>query len=348
MRKRFSIFVVAALVMLAAAASSFGQGAEIQNPGNPVPVVLGVNAYGSTNTRDTLGIDQTGTGFVGLAYFGVNSGLSGKPPGDANSPGCQCEGWGIAAGGVFGGSSDVSSGGVSNGITLSSFTSTSSTALSIVTSNNLPLTVSQDYHPAVGALNNAFEDTVTITNTGASSLADVSYSRVMDFDVPPTEFREFISLAGNGTTTDLVATGDNGFVIPDPTAGPATISCPANTDFTHCGPSDHGAMFNFDFGSLAGGGTKTFSVFYGAAPTEADALGVLGALGVEVYALGESTDSSGVAANTSSGTFFFAFKGVGGVPIVPPPTGTPEPASMTLLGCGLLAVVSGRRWFSKR
>ncbi len=144
-----------AVVGLAFATASFGQGAEIANggatsptAGDPLPVVLGVNQYGSTNTIDTLGIDQTGTGYVGLAYYGVDSGFTGKAPGDSNAPGCQCEGWGVAANGTFGGSSDVSVGGVANGITLSSFTSTASTATSTVTSNSRPLTVQSNAYAA--------------------------------------------------------------------------------------------------------------------------------------------------------------------------------------------------------
>jgi hypothetical protein len=351
MKKLLYAAVMAVVLVLALAKSTFGQGAEIQNPGNPVPVILGINQYGSTNTLDTLGIDQTGSGYVGLAYYGVNSGFTGKPPGDSNSPGCQCEGWGVAANGVFGGSSDVSTGGVANGITLSNFTSTSSTASSTVTSNNLPLTVTNSYAPSAGVANNSFTDVVTIKNTGTTALNNVSYSRVFDFDVPPTEFNEFMTVQGNGTTSDLYFTNDNGFGIPDPTnpglAGDIA-GCGTNTNFTHCGPADHGAQFAFNFGTLAPGASTTFEIFYGADTNEASALGDLGALKAEAYALGQSatTNLAGAeVANTGSATFFFGFEGVGGEPIVTP-TSTPEPGSLALLVSGLLGL--GLKFFPRR
>ena len=329
------------------ASLALGQ-AVISNGATP-NVILGINEGGSTNTPSSLTFGQasgTLSGFIGLAYTGV-PGITYL--GDANSPGCQCEGWCVAANGTFGGLSDVSTGGVLNGITPVGFTSTSSTAVVTVTSNSLPLTIVQDYHPAAGAPNNVFEDTVTITNTGGDTLNHVQYARVMDFDVPPTEFHEFISLHGNGAA-NLILTHDNGFVLPDPTVmGPSDIGgCGVNVDFSHCGPNDHGAAFLFDFGDLAAGNSLTFSVFYGAAPNEVDALTALAAVGAEVYALGESTVHSVTGAEiagSDTATFFFGFKGVGGTPI--PPPGVPEPGGLVLLGSGLLTVAARVRKLMK-
>ena len=324
--------------------AGYGQ-AIISNGASPA-VLLGINEGGSTNVLDTTGIGHTDSGYLGLAYFGVNSGFSGTPPGDANAPGCQCEGWGIAANGLFAGSSDVSTGGMLNGIKADSFTSTASSAVVTNSSLSQPITVVQDYHVAAGAPANAFEDLVTITNTGTSTLTGVSYARVMDFDVPPTEFDEFITLHGNGAT-NLISTSDDGFALPDPTTAFSAITgCgTANTDFTHCGPADHGAAFAFNFGALTAGSSISFSVFYGAALDELSALTALSALGAEVFALGESTLASGGPA-TGSGTFFFGFKGVGGTPLPPPteppPTAVPEPSSLAMFGVSGLLVIGWR------
>ena len=104
------------------------------------------------------------------------------------------------------------------------------------------------------------------------------------------------------------------------------------------GPADHGALFDFDFGSLAAGQSVSFDIFYGAATSTVDAIDALSDVGAEVYSLGQwgagGTDGAPI-------TYAFGFKGVGGTPI--PPSGVPEPASFGLIaiGSGLLAL--GRR-----
>ena len=79
--------------------------------------------------------------------------------------------------------------------------------------------------------------------------------------------------------------------------------CGFTTDFTRCGyrgnlafVADHGALFDFAFPALAAAGTctdpiggpcdtRTFTIFYGAAPTRAAAEEALYAVGAEVYSL---------------------------------------------------------------
>ena len=51
------------------------------------------------------------------------------------------------------------------------------------------------------------------------------------------------------------------------------VSGTTNTNFTKLGPADQGSFFTFDFGGLAAGESKSFDIFYGAAPSEGEAIG---------------------------------------------------------------------------
>ncbi len=158
---------------------------------------------------------------------------------------------------------------------MDSFTSTASTADSKVHLTNLSgLTVDQNYHPSASP--SLYEDTVTITNTTGATVTDLKYVRVMDWDVPPTEFNEFVTLKG-ATLGDLEVPSDQGFATANPLAGDpgGFFAGTVNADFTDSGPFDHGAYFRFNFGSLADGASKTFTILYGAAPNEAAALAAL-------------------------------------------------------------------------
>jgi len=278
----------------------------------------------------SMGIfDQGHLGFDGVGIF-----LAGV--GDAITPGCLCEGWGVAGNGIPGWGS-VDDGGISN-LTVDSFVSTASTATSIVHLTSLPdLMVTQAYAPSVGAPATLFEDLVTITNTSGATITDIRYRRVMDWDVPPTEFDEFVTIGGL-PAANLLFSNDNGFDTSNPLGGTGgdLAGCGTLVNFTDCGPADHGAHFDFGFGDLAAGESKSFSIFYGAARTEGDALAALGAVSAEIYSLGQSNGGEKTGA---PGTFIFAFKGVGGTPFEP----IPEPTSMMLLGTGLAGLLASRK-----
>jgi type IV pilus assembly protein PilY1 len=281
-------------------------------------VTIGVTQMGSL-FNGILG-DPSGEGITGIALSGV---------GDALTPGCLCEGWGASANGVV-----VRSGG-NGGNSNISLDSTATDGDSFFTSNvhatSLPdLVVSQHYkRSASGSL---FEDVVTITNAGAGVLMDVRYTRVMDWDVPPTPFAEEVTINRAGSTA-LLFSNDQGFASPDPLSSPPQIvGGTTNTDFVDSGPADHGAFFTFAFGNLGVGESKTFSIFYGATESEAAAFAALGTVGAEVYSFGQQ---AGDPVGGTPGTFIFAFKGVGGV-VVPPPSAVPEPGAMAMLaGMGL-------------
>ena len=54
-------------------------------------------------------------------------------------------------------------------------------------------------------------------------------------------------------------------------------------------PDDHGGLYDFGFGAVAPGESKVFSVLYGAAPGETEAVAELGKVGAQLYSLGQSS-----------------------------------------------------------
>ena len=252
---------------------------------------------------------------IGLTYIPTS--------GEALAPGCACEGWGIADFGVgtgFGRSASNGNTGtgtsvltVSGAGTLGTSTGNAAISTTTITEGGNPFAeVIHAYSPSTNP--NLYQVDVTITNLGGVPINDLRYRRVMDWDVPPTEFSEFVTLQG-WPATALVASSDDGFENPNPNTDPLTsinAGATVNDNFADNGPADHGAAFEFSFGSLAAGAVKTFRIFYGAAASITEALASLGAVGGEVYSLGyPSTGDPDGGPNV----FIFAFAGVGGVPL---------------------------------
>lgn len=291
-------------------------------------IALGVNDEGHLNFGS--GITQGAGGALGIAIKTAAGGWA-----DATSPGCLCEGWGVSASGVSG-FANVSTDGGANNLSVDSFSSTATTATSIVHLTGTPsLVVKQEYFPAPEAPGSLFQNKVTITNTGLTDMTNLRYVRVMDWDVPTTEFNEFVTIKGTGTTSFLELSHDDGFESANPLDGISDeiLAGTTNVDFTDSGPTDHGAFFRFNFGTLKAGESRTFSVYYGATYSETSMLAALGSVGIELYSLGESNTTGGPTVGTPY-TFAFGFKGVGGVDII---GGVPEPTTYGMIGAAALA-----------
>jgi type IV pilus assembly protein PilY1 len=338
-----------ALVAVAVTGQAFAAAVIINASGTNV---MGINDTGEHNVRNgTSGISTSNASFVGIARkddaaFGA-FGRSGFQ--DATAPGCQCEGWGVSVGGVAGGASvDNSDPG---NLTLIHFLTDAtagtpgSFAESKVSLTSLPgITITQHYRRAPDT-DLLFEDIVTITNNTGATVSDVRYVRAMDWDIPPSEFAEHVTIQGTATTTFLELSHDDGFANVNPLAATgALLGGTTNVDFTDSGPSDHGAYFKFNFGDLADGASRVFSIFYGAAPSEAAALGAIGEEAIELFSLGQSSNGSNEL-NGTPATFIFGFRGVGGTAVIddPTPTRVPEPGTMGLLGFGLAGLALLRR-----
>ena len=303
---------VMATMFLGFAAEQASAGAVVSNG----TVALGVNDLAQLNFSDS-------SRFVGVTYEATGN--------DGTRAGCPCEGWGagvVDPGGNFSGFVDnaITGDGGSN-LDPVSFTSTASTATSVVSIDD-KLRVTHDFAPSPST-QNLYEIKVTLENIGTATLPDVRYTRLMDWDVEPTAFSEFVTLQRGSTPApggDLIYSNDNGFATPDPLAGhPPLDPASENADYTDKGPADHGALFDFSFGALAVGEKKEFSIFYGAAGTEASADAAVSAAALELFSYGQP---NGGEATGEPNTFIWGFKAVGGTPVIPPTlTLSPETAT---------------------
>ena len=289
---------------------------------------------GATISNGTvqLGVNDEGN----LAFSGV--GLTYVPTaGEAITPGCACEGWGAGdALSTRSGYAGEDSG--DNNIVVDSFANTSDSATSVVriTDGSDLLRVTHAYSPSTSP--NLYRVDVTIENISGGNV-QLRYRRAMDWDVPPTAFNELVTLITGGAT-NVIFSSDDGFATPDPFAGPSSILFTGEA--TDSGPDDHGALFDFDFGTLADGASFSFTIFYGAASNQANALSALAAVGAEVYSLGKPDPADpNAGVDGTPNTFIFGFAGVGGTPVGNDPTAIPtlSPWGLAMLA-GLISMLA--------
>lgn len=328
--KGSALRVVALLIGAAVFSGSVLAQAVIQN-GN---VRLGVRADGALNVNDPAALDPE-WGATGITF--VPSGR------DALVPGCWCEAWGVA---------DAESGrygatGADTGtdfIQVDSFTSTATTATSVtrvVDATGALFRVTHAFTPASASL---YKVSVTIENISAAATT-VLYRRAMDWDVYPERFSELTTINA-GTSSKVVFTSDDGFANGNPLSGQSSLLFTGNA--TDSGPADHGALFDFNFGTVAPGGKVTFTIYYGATANQAEALAALSAVNAEAYSLGKpNPNAPGASADGSPNTYIFAFAGIGGTPVVPPAGSGAVAAVPTMgsLGLILLSLVLGSAGF---
>ena len=231
------------------------------NPGAVISnglVMLGVNGAGNLVASD-----------VGLKFIPTD--------GDAITPGCACEGWGVADSRTrVSGWANQNQGGTSNLIPVS-FDSTATTATAVSRIGET-FRVTHVYRPSTRSAN-LFEVRVTVENISPEAV-DLRYRRVMDWDVPPQVFNEYVTIM-KGNAAAVVATSDNGFALSDPLEPAGSILFTGEA--VDSGPHDHGALFDFDFGELAPGQAREFTTYYGAAPDEMTAKQAIRDASIEAY-----------------------------------------------------------------
>ncbi|NOX63759.1 MAG: hypothetical protein GXP42_17680, partial [Chloroflexi bacterium] len=287
-----------------AARAQEGDGAFIDNGS----IMLGVQPQGHLNVPGGPRSALLGTRIVGVRFLATNyEGVGHDRP---------SEGWGAAdALSRVSGWADADRGVVN--LATEQFTFTADSARSVVRVGDV-LRVTHEFRPSpYPAL---FRVDVAIENISAATV-QARYRRVVDWDVEPTAFQEYVTLDA-GENNAIVFTSNDGFATPDPLAGPSDRGFTGS--FFDAGPKDHGALFDLDFGMLAPGQTRRFQIYMGAAASERDAMDALGFIGAEAYTLGQPS-SAGKPISGAPNTFILAFTGIGGQPIVPAPTPTPTP-----------------------
>jgi chitodextrinase/putative cell wall-binding protein len=264
-------------------------------------IQLGVHPEGHLNIQGDLP-SLGGTSAVGLRYLPTGA--------EATAPGCLCEGWGVADTTTRrSGYANVSTDGVVN-LDRVAFTTTATTATSVVDVAGADLRVTHLYRPSP-VTPNLYEAVVTVRNTG-SAAADLRYRRVMDWDIEPTAFNEYVTISGTGEASPLFFS-NNGFETANPLGPQSDLGMRGTSTahfFTDHGPSDHGALFDLYFGELPAGESESFTIYYGAAGSAAAAQATVDAVGANVWSFGKPS----TAGNPDSGepnTFIFAFSTAG-------------------------------------
>jgi hypothetical protein len=275
-------------------------------------VILGVTNYGGLNVPyvgNVLGLPTSDPRELGL--IGLRNGDGSIGSFAFVEDGNPHEGWG--AGAKIGGSFTNVCGFTPHfidGGSLINFTGVNggSTAMSIVACGTPDLQVTHDFKPSLSSPYMMQVD-VTISNNGAVDFDDVQYRRTTDFDVDPTPLNEIISHRGTTTTPSLIFSVNTGFCDPRPNFGgcdPDAIH--TNVDFHNSGPRDQGSTFQFSFGQLKAGTSKTFRLFFGLSAGRVAAETAIAQIQAELVSFAQPGNSMDGLPYTA----ILAFAGVGG------------------------------------
>ncbi len=295
-------------------------------------IALGIRKEGQMGSRS--GNIAENASDTGIAYKFDGSYSQGYKSGwqDATTPGCLCEGWGAGfvdrVGRQSHGRANESKGGVQN-IEVKSFVSDETSITSTVwikdSLDQTVLEVTHRFGPAAKVPGALFQALVTMTNISGDSLQDVRYNRTMDWDVPPTEFNEYVTIKGaaasaaSPNTPKILYSGDNGFMTPDPFSSSGSYGSYRNQDVDRGGPTDHGFTATFKLGELLCGEAHTFMIYYGAAADRPTMEAAFVTEDVPLYSIGESAnrDRYGRRVDPSDVSYGFGFKGLSGSAIAP-------------------------------
>ncbi len=249
------------------------------------------------------------SGYGNLIAAGIGLRRRGDSDTEVLAHGWLCEGWGISAGDVSGYANADSSCGGTSGLTLESFSMTSTPAgtraVSVTRMGNA-LRVTHDFGPSADA--NLYRVDVRVERLpgyGLSGYTDtpIKYRRTFDWDVAPTQFNEFVTWAKRSDHADrfVTYTSDNGFARSDPLSGPTYLA--ASGWFDRDGLSDHGGLIDLNLGHLGMLDPPVeFTLYYGVTTGEAAAKASVAAVDAHAYSLG-------IASSTPETTAVFAVDG---------------------------------------
>ena len=290
-------------------------------------IALGIRKEGQMGAQ--RGNIAVNAGYTGIAFKFDGSYSQDYKSGwrDATTPGCLCEGWGAGfidrVGMRSHGRANQSVGGVHN-IEVKSFVSDETSITSTVwikdSVGQAVLEVTHRFGPAAKVPGALFQALVTMTNISGDTLKDVRYNRTLDWDIPPTEFNEYVSIKGAAAsvaspdTPKILYSGDNGFMRPDPFNSSWNYGSYLNADVNRGGPTDHGYTATFSLGELLCGEAHTFMIYYGAAADRPTMEAAFATEDIPLYSIGESSTRY---SSHSSVSYGFGFKGVSGSAFAP-------------------------------
>jgi hypothetical protein len=308
MKATFSIMVLVLLLLTS--------GINAQQPGGTPPAV-GIDPV----ITDSTGLFSVGIGPDGELYDS-SSGIGFQRLSDSYdplAPGSPRDSWGVTANTTSAYADQAELGTVG----VSSIISNTANSATVTTTTGNDLTVVQNDSFAAP---NMLEINTTITNNAASA-TDIVFQRDIDWDVLPIEFDE--NSFGNAITGNVTDSSYYGFENPDP-AAVYNFSCAAGCNQT----GDLGGGIKIDLGTVAAGGSVSFTYLYGISQTGENVNGLIAqadGLGAYYYVATQSSEA-GAYPDLGTNSAIIAVSSV-----------VPEPSSWALLltvvgGLGLLGL----------